>query len=169
MSHALVNEFKLQSVEFIERNTPRIEKCLAVLNEEQVWTKPNEHSNSIANLILHLCGNMTQYIISSVGGADDNRVRSVEFSTQSGYTKAELLDKLKSTVEEATRVVRNCSGEELMRVRTVQGFTYTGMGCILHVTEHYSYHTGQIALLAKIMVNKDLGFYAGYDLNKTGK
>lgn len=162
-------EFKRQSVAFIDANTPRIEKCLDMLTEEQVWYKPNESSNSIANLILHLCGNITQYIISSIGGDDDRRVRDTEFSADGGYTKTQLMAKLKDTVSRATNVIADCTDEELLRERSVQGFTYTGVGCIVHVTEHYSYHTGQIALLTKIMVNRDLGFYAGLDLNKTGK
>ena len=55
--------------------------------------------------------------------------------------------------------------DEMMRVRNVQGFTYTGMANIIHTIEHYSYHTGQIAFLTKLLKNKDLGFYGNMDLN----
>ncbi len=68
-------EFKTQSVAYFEANTPRIEKCLAQLNETEVWLRPNGASNSVGNLLLHLCGNITQYILSSLGGQPDHRTR----------------------------------------------------------------------------------------------
>ena len=71
-----------------------IKICIDQLTEEQVWQKPNETTNSIANLILHLCGNITQYGIASIQGLEDERKRDEEFSTESGYTKAELIQKL---------------------------------------------------------------------------
>jgi uncharacterized damage-inducible protein DinB len=55
--------------------------------------------------------------------------------------------------------------DSLLKTRTVQGFEKNGIAIILHITEHYSYHTGQIALLTKLMTNEDLGFYKGLDLN----
>ncbi|MBS1771685.1 MAG: DUF1572 family protein [Bacteroidetes bacterium] len=158
-------EFLSQSMHRIELNTPRIARCLEELSEEELWHRPNESSNSIGNLILHLCGNITQYIISSLGNGADNRERDKEFSTTSGYTKAELIAMLENTVNNAIEVIKDCEEEQLLKTRSVQGFNYSGIGNILHVTEHYSYHTGQIALLTKIMKNKDLGFYAGMDLN----
>ncbi len=161
----VTQEFIQQSTHRIELNTPRIAKCLAELSEDEVWHRPNESSNSIGNLILHLCGNITQYIISSIGGETDNRVRDEEFAATGGFTIAELLNKLETTVLKAVTVIKNCDEESLLKVRNVQGFTYSGIGIIIHVTEHYSYHTGQIALLTKMMKNKDLGFYAGMNLN----
>ena len=157
-------EFRKQSVIRLNENTPRIEKCLALLTEDQVWQQPNASSNSIANLILHLCGNITQYAISSLGQQPDIRQRSLEFSTTEGYDKATLLSKLQSTVAQASQVIENCKEEELLRLRNVQGFDLTGIGIIIHVVEHYSYHTGQIALWTKLLRDQDLGFYAGMDL-----
>lgn len=165
MITGVTREFIFQSIHRIELNTPRITRCLNELSEEEVWYRPNGSSNSIGNLILHLCGNITQYIISSIGDEPDNRERDKEFAATGGFSKAELLSKLEYTISTAVEVIRNCNEESLLRVRSVQGFTYTGIGNIIHVTEHYSYHTGQIALLTKIMKNKDLGFYAGLNLN----
>lgn len=142
-----------------------IKICLNQLSEEQIWQKPNESSNSIANLILHLCGNITQYGISSIKNLEDNRQRDEEFSTTSGYTKAELIKMLEDTIDEAKRAFYEAPLEELLRKRYVQGFNFSGVGNIVHVTEHLSYHTGQIALWTKILNDKDLGFYSGVDLN----
>ncbi|MBN9481848.1 MAG: hypothetical protein BGO70_14870 [Bacteroidetes bacterium 43-93] len=158
-------EFIEKSIYYIELNTPRIEKCLADLTEVEVWNQPNESTNSIGNLILHLCGNITQYILSSIGGLSDHRERDKEFSIKGGLSKAELLQKLQHTISSAVSVIKNCDEDSLVEIRSVQGFNLSGIGIIVHVTEHYSYHTGQIALLTKMLRNKDLGFYAGRDLN----
>jgi len=153
----------------MSENTPRIAKCMQELTEEEVWQRPNASSNSIGNLILHLCGNITQYIISSLGGKDDLRVRDEEFAAVGGYTRAQLISKLEGTVSEAIQIMKNATEEELLKQRPVQAYNFSGIGNIIHVVEHYSYHTGQIAFWTKLLKNKDLGFYAGVDLNKKGK
>lgn len=159
-------EIILQSIFRLEENTPRIEKCLLQLSDEEVWKRPNLHSNSVGNLILHLCGNITQYILSSLGGQPDFRMRDEEFAAREGYTRDQLLDKIKITVNAATETIRKLNREELLREREVQGFNLTGIGIIIHVVEHYSYHTGQIAFWTKLLKNTNLEFYAGIDLNK---
>ncbi|MGH2563977.1 MAG: DinB family protein, partial [Ginsengibacter sp.] len=130
---------------------------------------PNEHSNSIGNIILHLCGNIRQYAISSLGKVEDVRKRAKEFSAKEGFNKKELLTKLKNTVDEAINVIENLDEPALIKSYSVQGFDLSGIGIIVHVTEHYSYHTGQIAFWIKLLKNKDLGFYAGIDLNIQNK
>jgi len=164
MNSPEIQEIKEQIILRMEENTPRIEKCLAELSEAEVWQRPNPSSNSVGNLILHLCGNITQYAISSLGNKMDSRDRDAEFAAEGGFSKAELQEKLDWTVREAVETIRRASREELLRVRTVQGFDMSGIGIIVHVCEHYSYHTGQIAFWTKIVKNKDLGFYAGIDL-----
>jgi uncharacterized damage-inducible protein DinB len=158
-------EFRRSIIEYLNENTPRIQKCLAELSEEEVWQRPNTNSNSVGNLILHLCGNITQYVISSLGGAPDARVRDAEFAAKGGMNKAELEEKLVETLKTATAVIEQADESELLRVRTVQGFQKSGVDILVHVTEHYSYHTGQIAFWAKLLKDKDLGFYANLDLN----
>ncbi len=135
------------------------------LTEAQVWEEANDSTNSIANLILHLCGNISQYIHSSLGNTADVRERDLEFSTIDGYSKKELLNKITQVTEKAVEVIQNSKTEQLLAMRKVQGFEMTGVSIVVHVTEHYSYHVGQIALLTKLMVGEDLGFYADLDLN----
>jgi uncharacterized damage-inducible protein DinB len=166
MTEEIVEEFITESVSRINENTPKIIRCINELEEAEVWKRPNNASNSVGNLILHLCGNITQYIISSLGGADDKRERDFEFSVDGGYSKSDLIDKLTLTIEKAITVIKNMDGDGLLRKRHVQGFQLSGMGNIIHVTEHYSYHTGQIIFLTKLLRNKDLEFYDGIDLNK---
>lgn len=161
----VANELIEHAVFRLEENTPRIKKCLDELTEEEVWKRPNASSNCVGNLVLHLCGNIRQYTISSLGEKVDNRERDREFDTKGGFSKAELFEKLSSTVDEAVEVIQNLEEEKLLKERSVQGFEYSGVGNIIHVVEHYSYHTGQIAFWTKLLKDKDLGFYAGVDLN----
>ena len=163
------NEIIAQAIFRLEENTPRVEKCLNELSEKEVWLKPNNSTNSVGNLILHLCGNITQYIISSLGNKDDTRIRDLEFTTSGGYNKSELFDTLSSTVTQAVDIIKTLSEDELLRVRSVQGYELSGIGILIHVVEHYSYHTGQIAFWTKLLKDKDLGFYAGVDLNSKNK
>jgi uncharacterized damage-inducible protein DinB len=158
-------EFKAQSLAFFEANTPRIQQCLDELTEAEVWLRPNGSSNSVGNLVLHLCGNITQYVLSSLGGQPDHRARDAEFAAEGGFTKQELWEKLAAVTAEAARIMAEASEAELLRVRSVQGFQMSGIGIVVHVTEHYSYHTGQIAFWIKQLKNKDLGFWADKDLN----
>lgn len=167
MAPPFVNDFIHQSLHYLHLNTPRIKKCLDELNEEEVWQRPNEASNSVGNLILHLCGNIRQYIISGIGEQPDTRTRSVEFVVTEGFSKAELLHQLYETLAVADTVIRAADEENLLRERTVQGFSMTGLAIVIHVVEHYSYHTGQIAFWTKQLRNQDLGFYAGLNLDIT--
>ena len=159
------NELIDQCIYRLDESSRMVKKCLDQLSNDNVWKKPNESSNSIGNLILHLCGNITQYSISSLGGTEDTRQRDKEFQVTEGFSKEQLFDKLTNTLDQAKRIMKQTTADELLRKRLVQGFNMSGIGIIIHVTEHYSYHTGQIALLTKLWKNKDLGFYADIDLN----
>lgn len=149
----------------MDESTAKLDKCLDELSEEELWQRPNEASNSVANLILHMCGNMTQYIIASIGGKVDLRERDLEFSTTSGYNRAKLLQKLHITTKEARDVLLKAEETELLRVRSVQGYQLSGVGNVLHAVEHYAYHTGQIVFWTKWIKDKDLGFYNDINLN----
>ncbi|HEX5171903.1 MAG TPA: DinB family protein [Cyclobacteriaceae bacterium] len=160
------SELISQAIARLQENTPKIKRCLDELTEEEIWQKPNPSSNSVGNLILHLCGNITQYILSSLGGVEDKRERDREFLVDGGLNKKELIEKLTLTVNDAALVIRRLDKEDLLRIRSVQGYNLSAIGIIIHVVEHYSYHTGQIIFWTKLLKDKDLGFYANIDLNK---
>jgi uncharacterized damage-inducible protein DinB len=163
------NEFISQSIIRFRDNTPKIERCLNELTEDELWRRPNASSNSTGNIILHLCGNITQYVLSGLGNIPDTRERDKEFSSTSVLTKKELLDKLKSTVDQAVSIMRQLNPNQLLQKRSVQGNDLTAIGIIIHVVEHYSYHTGQIIFWTKLIKDKDLGFYSKMDLNIKNK
>ena len=165
MEEKIREEFVQNSLYRLDENMRMNSISLKHLSDEDIWKRPNESLNSIGNLILHICGNMTQYVIASLGGTEDIRERDVEFTVESGYTKKELLQKLADTVEAAKRVINDAKVDQLVRKREVQGFYFSGIGVVLHAVEHYSYHTGQIAFWVKQVKNMDLGFYDGQDLN----
>lgn len=166
MEDILGKELIKQCAVVIREDTAKIIRCLDKLGEKDVWISPNEHLNTIGNLILHLCGNIRQYIISSLGKSEDIRERALEFSTRGGYRKNELIKQLQDTIEKALAVIQDSTGDELLRERIVQGTMHSGVGIVVHVTEHYSYHTGQIIFLTKLFKNIDLNFYPSADLNK---
>ncbi len=165
----LISEFVENTCYRMDESTRMIHKSLIDVTEEELWQRPNDSLNSVANLMLHLCGNITQYAVSSLGETDDIREREVEFSLKSGYDKATLLNKLSETVEAAKQCMKLASTAQLLKKREVQGYRFSGIGIIMHVVEHYSYHTGQIAFWVKQLKNKDLGFYEGVDLGVKNK
>ena len=168
--NTIATEFVEQCISILEnKNTPKIIKCLDQLTEEQIWMRPNKASNSIGNILLHLCGNIRQYVVSALGDQPDVRERDLEFSTEGGYNKEELLAKLMETLTRAVNVMRDIDEVRLMKMYSVQGFNYSGIGIIVHITEHYSHHTGQIIFWTKQLTAKDLGFYSHVDLNKKNK
>lgn len=138
---------------------PKIERCLEKLTDEQIWWQANEESNSIGNLVLHLCGNARQWIVSGLGFEADARVRDAEFSRRDPLERAELLNLLRSTLADVESVLRQLDPATLLEKRTIQGSEVDVLEAVFHVTEHFSMHTGQIILLTKLLTATDLHFY----------
>ncbi len=167
-----MDELSQFRVEFIQNAGFRLEESLRMIrlaldevSEAELWHKPNAALNSIGNLLLHICGNMTQYGIASLKETKDHRNRDAEFSQDGGLTKEQVLQKLEQTVEETKATLQHISTQRLLQHKEVQGFDFSGVGNIIHAVEHFSYHTGQIAFWVKLMHNKQLGFYDGINLN----
>jgi uncharacterized damage-inducible protein DinB len=160
--HALL---KRECRDHLDEGRRRIHKCLDLLTDAQVWHRPNAHVVSVGNLVLHLCGNVRQWIISTLGGEADHRERDREFSEQGPIAREELLRRLDGTIDRALEVIDGLDEEALLRGYHVQAYSPTGVGIVVHVTEHFSYHVGQITLHTKILRDVDTGYYAGVDLN----
>lgn len=158
---ALKAEFKRRVQ---DESLVRICNCLERLDDQQIWWRPNEESNSVGNLVLHLCGNIRQYIHTGIGRLDDLRERNEEFSSRGGYTRHELKQMITRVVEEAVGIVQDVRSEVLTEIRPVQVFEESVLSMIVHVIEHSSYHTGQIAWITKSRLNAPLGFYSDFDL-----
>jgi uncharacterized damage-inducible protein DinB len=154
------NGFLAQSRNFLsDQYLPKIERCLEELNDEQLWWRANETSNSIGNLLLHLSGNARQWIACGLGGESDQRERRSEFDERSMISKAKLLSRLKETLADVDAVLSEFDPNLLLKPHKIQGCDVTALEAIFHVVEHFSMHTGQIILLTKLLTESDLHFY----------
>jgi len=138
---------------------PKIERCVALLSDEQIWWRPNVESNSIGNLLLHLSGNARQWIVCGLGAGSDARDRDSEFAQRETISRSDLLSGLRQTIIEVDATLAKFDMDRLVEKKTIQGLEVTALGAILHVVEHFSMHTGQIILLTKILTSSDLRFY----------
>lgn len=138
---------------------PRLEAAVRRLEPADVWWRPNEASNSVGNLVLHLAGNLGQWVVSGVGGARDVRRRPEEFAADGTHDTEELLGVLAEVVTAAARTLREADPERLLETRTIQGTEVTVMEAVYHAVEHFSMHTGQILWIVKLRTGRDLGFY----------
>jgi len=138
---------------------PRLRQCLAMLTEEEIWRRPNPHSNAVGNLVLHLCGNVLQWIGSGLGGLPDKRRRQLEFGERGPVPREELLAKLKEAEETVRTVLAGIGPDDLLALHPVQTFEENGLSILVHVTEHFSYHTGQVTYFTKALKDLDLGYY----------
>lgn len=138
---------------------PKIVTAIESLTIEQIWWRPNESSNSIGNLMLHLAGNVRQWIVGGIGGVAISRDRAAEFSSRDPLAASALIEHLRSAVDDACAVLARIDVRTLTERRSIQRFDTNVMGAIYHVVEHFSMHTGQIIYLAKAQSGKDPGFY----------
>jgi|SRR5580698_1986444 len=146
---------------------PRLRACVEPLTEEQVWWRPNPASNSIANLILHLNGNVGQWLVASFDRQEDARNRPAEFAAESGLSPAQLLAILGATMNNAAQVLDRLTEADLVAPYEIQGYHVTGLEAVYQVVEHFGLHYGQIAYISKSLTGNDLGFYR--ELSKTGR
>ena len=166
METQILNEFKIQSIFRLKEGYRMVVKALDFIDEKELWQIPVENGMSLGNQILHSCGNMRQYIISSLGNQIDSRKRDLEFKTKSQLEKKVLLKQLKETIDASIQIIKKTNEQEYLKVKKVQAFSFSGIGLVLHAVEHFSYHVGQIAFWIKFLTQKDLGFYNGIDLAK---
>ena len=150
-------QLKDYSITFLNKNVTRIKKCLDLLDKEEIWADHNENLVSIGNLLLHLQGNVTQYVISTLGRKEFNRQRDKEFSAKKDMSGDELHSMISETVKDACDTIRGLTDEDLTEQYKVQVYEYTGVGILIHVVEHFSYHVGQIVFAVKSIKNRDLG------------
>jgi uncharacterized damage-inducible protein DinB len=137
----------------------KIERCLTVLPGGALWRRDDPTENSVGNLLLHLAGNVRQWIVSGVGGAPDARRRSAEFDARDGDDAATLMSRLRGTLDEADAVLATLDAGRLAERVTIQGRDVTVLDAVYHVVEHFSMHTGQIILLAKRYAPGRVRFY----------
>jgi uncharacterized damage-inducible protein DinB len=147
------------SAKKLQQLAERIETCLGKLNAEQVWARGSDNENAVGNLVLHLCGNVRQWILSAVGGAPDSRDRDAEFAARGGASIEDLTGRLRAVVGEAAGVLESLPASRLTEHVVIQKYDVPVMEAIYHVVEHFAQHTGQIIFATKMLTSEDLGFY----------
>ncbi len=145
----------------------KIKHCLSLLSEEEVWYQPNSHCNSIGVMILHLNGNVRQWVLSGACRLPDNRNRKEEFHPKSHPYKNELMQLMDKLSSDLDKYLPKLMPPDLLELRDVQCYNETVMAMLVHATEHFSYHTGQIIYLTKLIKNVDTAFYTDMDLGNT--
>jgi uncharacterized damage-inducible protein DinB len=156
----LESTFVTYAAEKLTQLCARIETCAGQLTPEQIWSRQAENQNAVGNLLLHLEGNVRQWILGAVGGEPQVRDRDREFASRGGQAAAELKGRLHSTVEKAAALIRRLPAERLSEKISVQGYDVTVLEAVFHVVEHFSGHAGQIIFATKFLTGEDLGFYA---------
>jgi uncharacterized damage-inducible protein DinB len=147
------------SADKLEQLHGRIQDCLGRLTPEQIWTRNSANENAVGNLVLHLSGNVRQWIGSGVAGLADHRERDAEFDARGGKEPAELSELLNTRVAEVTAIIRAVPSARLTERITPQGHDVTVLEAIAHVVEHFAMHTGQVIFLTKMLTGQDLGYY----------
>lgn len=128
----------------------KIEHCLAQLADEDLWWRPQPTHNSIQNIMLHLCGNVRQWIVHGIGGAPDVRNRPLEFSDREPRPKHELVAQLRGTIAEASAALAAFPAERLLERCRIQGFETTRLAAIFETVSHFVGHTHQIVYITRM-------------------
>lgn len=151
----------------LEQYWPRLRACVESLTNQQVWWRPNAASNSIGNLIMHLNGNVRQWLVASFNSLEDARNRPAEFNERNEISTLMLLEQLDATLQLASGVLSRLTLADLLSEYEIQGYRVTGLAAIYQVVEHFGVHYGQILYATKMLRDEDLGFYR--ELNQTGR
>jgi uncharacterized damage-inducible protein DinB len=137
----------------------KLRHCVNALPRSVVWARPNHASNSVGNLLVHLTGNVTEWILGGIGGREVTRDRAREFGRRDGDDGSTLLDNLEAVLREADSVLAALSEKDLERSIVIQGRDTTVLGAVYHVVEHFAMHTGQIIFLTKTYAPNKIHFY----------
>jgi uncharacterized damage-inducible protein DinB len=164
---ALTLEVIQQAVRRMREGQERIHRCVGLLDDRQLWHRPNANVVSVGNLVLHLSGNVGQWINATLGNRPDERQRQQEFDLERTDRRG-MMERLDAVLVSATDILGGLSHADLTRSWNVQGFRESGLAIVLHVVEHFSYHVGQVTLHTKLLKDLDTGYYAGQDLERKG-
>jgi uncharacterized damage-inducible protein DinB len=146
---------------------PRTRSCIESLTDEQIWWRPNAASNSVGNLLLHLNGNVRQWLVASFNRIEDARNRPAEFNAPEQLPGAQLIGRLDETLQKASAVLSRLTEADLLAHYEIQGYNVTGLQAVYQVVEHFGLHHGQILYITKMLRDEDLGFYR--ELSRTGR
>jgi len=141
---------------FSSEYLPKLRRCLQILTDEDVWWRPDERSNSIGNLLLHVEGSTRTWILSVAGDSHQPRNRQQEFDEREQIPRAQLIARLEKTLADADEVLARLDSEVLLQLRKSPWDEVTVLRAVYHAVEHFSMHTGQILMLTKMRAREEL-------------
>ncbi len=157
--HALWSELSQAVVRKLEQDCSQVLRCVRLLEPHEVWQRVNPRCNSVGNLVLHLTGNVRQWILSGLGGEPFERDRPAEFAERGPRPLEPMLTTFAQTVRRAIGIIAALKTETLGVRRQIQGYEVSTLVAVFHVAEHFSFHTGQIVHMTKALKNVDLSLY----------
>lgn len=144
--------FREEMIATLASSRDRLLHCLNQLDDAQAWHRPRDEMNSVANIVLHVCGNLRQWIVCGVGGVTDDRDRPAEFAARGGFTRDELAARLRATVDEAQATIRGVEDADLARERFVQIGEVTAIGAIIHSVAHLEGHAQETIYATRLLL-----------------
>lgn len=147
-----------------EESLTRIVQCIDILDDKQLWYAPNLVTNSVGNLVLHLTGNIRQYLCHGIGGKVDVRERDKEFIPNQTLNATDLKQQISSAIFDGLTCVNAIQSDDWLSEIRVQVFNMNKFSALIHVIEHTSYHVGQITHLTKMQTGNETGYYDGLSL-----
>lgn len=167
MENSVDREFRRQIGFYLAESRRKIDAVWAGLSEEEIWARPNEQTLAPANQLIHLAGNLRQWVLAALGGAPDARTRDAEFAARGGRAKADVFAEFAEVYDGVLEQLQRDSPPLAQPVR-LQGHDTTALGVWVHVTEHLSYHAGQLVFFGKQLRGREYDLYAGWDLDVLG-
>jgi hypothetical protein len=155
----LIQAFIEANIQQLLQGQRKIHHCVRQLDDQQLWWRPREEMNSIANILLHLSGNLRQWLISGLTAAPDTRQRQMEFDDRSGRSGEQLLQLLHDTLAEACETMRRLSTGELLRVRRVQQFDVNACQTMADSVCHFCGHVQEIVHMTRLLKENQYIFY----------
>ncbi len=129
----------------------QIRKCLDTLTDEEIWSRPNEQSNSVGNLVLHLTGSLNHYLNRNLGGLDFRRNRDAEFAERTQIPRAELKKRFEEMVRRAAQTLASMTTARLAEPSPEPKMNRLVIEDLINIAIHLSAHTGQIVWITKMI------------------
>lgn len=158
-SAELAREFVGYASQKLGQHLAQVERCVGLLEPGEVWHRVNAHTNSVGNLVLHLAGNVRQWILGGVGGAPQHRDRPAEFAARGPQPGTDALADLSAVVRRALEIIAGLDAAGLAGRRRIQGYDVSVLTAVFHVVEHFAGHAAQIVHMTKALRDVDLSLY----------
>lgn len=154
--------FQRESCFTLDYARDRMLHAVGQLSIDDLWWRPYEQANAAGNIVLHVCGNLTQWIIAGCSELPDNRDRPAEFAHREPIPGDELSRRLSKTVEQAKQTIMRLDASEALQPRFIQIADVTAFGAIMHSVAHFEGHTQEVIYIARLRLGQSYRFKGQY-------